>query len=98
MQELNCCQTTGKIHGRALPYSTMSPESKARATLSKILVKKLHSTAPSQFCRSFVIARSCVVVEAVIGPFIDVGRVVHVIRFQRGFECRPSGVDAVVQA
>src|SRR5258706_12120936 len=65
---------------------------------SQVFVEKLQRSAPRQFCCRLVITRGRVVVEAVIGSFVDIRRVIYVIGLQCGLESGPSRVDAIVES
>jgi len=51
----------------------------------------------ASLARGFVVARFGVVVEAVIGPFVNVSRVIDVVSLQRLLLRRPAAGDACVE-
>src|SRR5688572_9221150 len=62
----------------------------------KMFVEVIESALPGQLGGRFVITRSGVVVETVLGPGIDIAFVSFTGRLQSRFVCRPTGVDALV--
>src|SRR5215472_6201533 len=64
---------------------------------SQILVEPVQGALPGFFGCGFVVTGSCVVVEAVIGAFVNVTLMGHLRLGQRGIEGRPSAGDARVE-
>ena len=60
-------------------------------------VEKVDCSCPSQLRRRFVIARRGVVMEAMIGLFVDISGVSHFVSLQRFFIRRPAAVNARVE-
>ena len=61
------------------------------------LVEEIDGPLPGQGRCGLIITRGGIVVETVIGTFIDMGRVGHAVCFKRCLIIRPALVDSRIQ-
>src|SRR6516225_7224639 len=79
------------------PRSLLSSSAAPSGSAAQILVEPVQGVLPGFLGRGLVVAGGCIVVEAVIGPLVDMTLVRHMRLGQGGVEGRPSARDARVE-
>src|ERR1700716_4513630 len=64
---------------------------------SEIFVEKIEGTSPGQLGGGLIVTRRCVIMKTMIGPFINVGGVSHMICLKRFLVGWPSSGDTRIQ-